>query len=1040
MKSLSLHLSLQHSVFSIQPLSFSFHPSSFSLHLSLHPSSFILHPSSLPCLSGFSPQILRNIPGVQILDVKVESLIRDLPDEKGARLFLEQIAREHSRAFQIMIREPGLLSDALALAAWSPLLAATLEQNPDYISWLQRERTNPRVRTHEELKESLGRFALTNSSLNPQILLARFRRRELLRIYLHDLRGTHTLVETTEELSSLADAVLDYALSLARQDLENKYGSPRRTDVRGRVAPAEFCIIALGKLGSNELNYASDIDLVFIYSDDGTTSGLGERGEVSNREYFIKLAETVCKLVGQPAGEGAAYRVDLRLRPHGRDGALACSLQEAARYYLNSAQAWELQTLIRCRNSAGSATVFSRFAAAVRGQVFREQVSVKEALANVRLAKQKIDKHLERNTTGFNVKLNRGGIREIEFIAQALQLAHGGKDEWLRVPHTLISLGRLADRNLISDQERTELSDAYVLLRTLEHRLQMEQGLQTHTVPKTPQQRTLLAARMNFSGATALADFDQALKLHTGNVRSVFERVFRESISKGRPEDPLSSDEVSEKNPARIGNEPIDGDTVAAYDAAAVFLRHLSLPDDKANPIDTDSVAQLLQKAARESANPHRAIILVARIAASFEKSTEQLEITRDNLVTLVQLCGSSDFLGEMVASHPSLIPLLGHKGKRPSRRDFRAILRSGIDPEKDFSAELSALRREWSKQLIDIGARDAAGEISVFESNRLQTELAVASINVAYLIARRELARRYGRLDGGPRIAILGLGRLGSGGVDYGSDLDIIIVYDSLVSSPIASLTQEESYARLAELMISALSSITREGYLYRVDLRLRPDGKNGLLVTSSEAFLDYLKHRTNVWEWLAYVKLRAIAGDLELGKMIETHARHAIHENAGGLDQIELKREARHVRERLEREKASQSRRGGMNIKYAAGGMLDVYFATRYLQLRDDIPDEGEDRSTRSTLDRLEARGSLDSEDYKALSDGYALLRAVDHHLRLIVGQSSSLPAVGHPGCEDIARKLRFDSAAALYQTLIRRMSAVRGAYDHITGIAEN
>ena len=222
---------------------------------------------------------------------------------------------------------------------------------------------------------------------------------------------------------------------------------------------------------------------------------------MSNREYFIKLAETVAKLAGQPAGEGAAYRVDLRLRPHGRDGALACSLNEAVRYYRATAQSWELQALIRARASAGSALLFSRFFNAIREQVFRPDISVSEALASVRLAKQKIDKHLERDTSGFNVKLNRGGIREVEFIAQALQLAHGGKDEWLRAPHTLISLGRLADRNLISEQERTELSAAYLFLRTLEHRLQMEHGLQTHTVPQAREQRALVARRMNFSGA-----------------------------------------------------------------------------------------------------------------------------------------------------------------------------------------------------------------------------------------------------------------------------------------------------------------------------------------------------------------------------------------------------------------------------------------------------------------------------------------------------------------------------------------------------------
>ncbi len=468
----------------------------------------------------------------------VEFLIRDLPDPQGARLAVERIEKESPRYYQQLIKQPALLADVVALAAWSPLLSTTIEQNPDYLSWLSRERSSPRLRTRDELKESLARFALTNSALNPQVLLARFRRRELLRTYLHDIRRSHTLVDTMEELSNLADAILDYALSLALQDLDNRYGSPRRTDERGRIADAEFCVVALGKLGSMELNYASDIDLLFLYSDDGKTSGHGERGEVSNREYFVKLSETIARLVGQSGGEGAAYRVDLRLRPHGRDGALACSLHEATRYYATSAQDWERQALIRARAAVGSASLFARFKEAVTPYVFRQDVSVSDALASVRLAKQKIDRQTEKKS-GYNVKLGRGGIREIEFIAQALQLAHGGRDDWLRVSHTLVSLGRLADRAFITEQERTELSDAYYFLRALEHRLQMEHGLQTHTVPDSPEPRELIARRLGFPDAEK---FNAALKTHTGNVRRVYDRLFSE-IEPTLKQEPQTTDD-----------------------------------------------------------------------------------------------------------------------------------------------------------------------------------------------------------------------------------------------------------------------------------------------------------------------------------------------------------------------------------------------------------------------------------------------------------------------------------------------------------------
>lgn len=950
-------------------------------------------------------------------ETNIDFLLRDLPDQNSARLFLDRLAKEQPRAHQNLLKQTALLADVLALAAWSPLLATTLEQNPEYFSWLARERSEPRVRTCDELKEALARFALMNSSLNSQVLLARFRRRELLRIYLHDIRRSQTLVETMEELSNLADAILDYALSLARQDLDNRYGLPRHVDERGRSATAEFCVIALGKLGSMELNYASDIDLVFLYSDDGTTAGSRERGEVSNREYFVKLSETIARLVGQSGGEGAAYRVDLRLRPHGRDGALACSLQEALRYYKQSAQDWERQTLIRSRAAAGSEELFAQFKEAVTPHVFRPDVSVSGALASVRLAKQKIDRQVEKKC-GFNVKLGRGGIREIEFIAQALQLAHGGRDDWLRVPHTLVSLGRLADRGFIAQAERSELFDAYCFLRSLEHRLQMEHGLQTHTVPDTEDAQDLVGRRMGFAGAMHFAN---ALRTHTRSVRTTYDRLFSEVEQEALP---------AEDEAARIDFDVVDKDTALSIASARVFVAHM----DHTWEGKLKSLTNLLLVHAAKSLNPHRALLQASRIAASLEKTDRQVTISEANLAALVQLCGSSDSFAEMIAANPALITSLGASATTSLRRDYRAVLRTAIGAEHNFPAELAALRLQWAELIAEIGALDVANEVSIFETNRFQTELAIASMNVAYLIARREMARRFGSFAGGPRVAFYGLGRLASGGVDYGSDLDILINYDPLVPSPVKTLTQDETYSRLVELMIAALSSITREGYLYRVDLRLRPHGKNGPLVTSSEGFLEYLSQESAPWEWLAYVKLRCVGGDQELGKMIETHARHRIHANALRLDPKELKTVTRHVRDRLEKEKGRRGRKLGTDIKYGPGGMLDVYFATRYLQLRDEVLDEGEDRSTAFTLDRLREEGSLGEEDFLVLSSGYSLLRSIDHNLRLIVGRSTRLPDPNHVTARDVAVRMGFESVTELQETLMDQMRAIREAYNRI------
>lgn len=975
----------------------------------------------------------------------VEPLVRDLPDPEGARLFLKRLETEHPRAARILTRDRGLYSDALALAAWSPLLATTLAQHPEYLSWLARERALTRVKSRDELNESLARFALTNSQLDAQVLLARFRRRELLRVYLHDIRNTSSLVEITEELSNLADAILEHALGVARQELENRYGSPQCTDERGRTATASFCVVALGKLGSHELNYASDIDLVFLYSDEGTTSAKGTRAEITNREYFNKLAANIARLVGQQAGEGAAYRVDLRLRPFGRDGALAISLEEAVRYYRETAQAWELQALIRSRAAAGQPALYTRFAARVRHRIYAAEETVERALGNVRLAKQKIDRHHAHDTGGYNVKLGRGGIREIEFIAQALQLAFGGRDQWLRAAHTVISLGRLADRELITERERTGLSEAYIFLRKLEHRLQMEHGLQTHSVPDEPIRRTLVARRMDFAGVDALSEFDRELLRSTTMVRAAYDRVFggaseglNATAARSGDDPPLSAPPHSRAD----SEPPADAETAATNSAAAILAAHLTSdwlePDSEskveAREPNVERIERALTRAARDSLNPRRALMLATRVASSLDKATGEIKFSKAHLDALINLCGASEFFGEMIASNPALILALPIKSGKQTKRDYAAILRTAIECADGLGSEMAALRREWAKLIVEIGALDTSGEISLFEANRRQTALAEASLDAGCLIASRELARRFGETEMPARVAVLGLGRLGGGGMDYGSDLDVVLVYDDSASSPVPHLSPVESYARFSEFLVAALSSVTRDGYLYRVDLRLRPDGKNGLTCSGARAFTDYLENRAVEWEWLAYVKLRAAAGDLELGTRVEGQARRVIHRAAQKADTETLRFETRRVRKRLEYER---TRRLGKttDIKYGAGGMLDVYFATRYLQLRDNVPDLLEDRSTRAVLSRLCEAGSLNEDDYLAMKDGYALLRVLDHNLRLTVGRSTRLPAADHPALRDIAGKLKYASATELTNSLATNMRAIRAAYDNVT-----
>ncbi|MEJ7861995.1 MAG: putative nucleotidyltransferase substrate binding domain-containing protein [Pyrinomonadaceae bacterium] len=914
------------------------------------------------------------------LPEKTEFLIKNLPDAEGARRFYLQFAEKFPGEGKKLLKNQALLSDVLTLASFSPLLAATLLQNPDYISWLKSQRNSANVKTKEVLLESLERFALLNSEVAANVLLARFRRRELLRIYLRDIRGLGTIAEITEEISNLADAILEYALGIARQELDNRYGIPLEVDEKNRAKQAKFCIVALGKLGSGELNYSSDIDLLFLYSKNGTTSGQGVRGAVTNREYFVKLAELLTKLAGGQAGEGAAYRIDLRLRPNGRVGSLAISLDEAKGYYQQNAQPWERQVLIRSRACAGTAQIFQKFFEAVEPNVFSVDVTIKNALQNVRLSKEKIN--LEKTSSrGFNVKLGKGGIREIEFIAQALQLAHGGRDEWLREPHTLISLNRLADRGLISDTELTELFDAYEFLRRLEHRLQMENGLQTHFVPNEFEKRSLTARRMNFDDLTK---FDSALNWQTTNVNRIFNRVFGPESDTQKTSESFLGKSLNQKSTAgKLNLQPI---------------------------------------------------------FSSLEKSDFKINFNQNKLETLEILSEVAPPFAEMLAANPGLIEKLPNKEDKLQRRDYRQTFSEEIKNDS-LARDLAALRKNWSCFLLEIVVFDVFEKISRREAKQMQTDLAQASVEFALRITKSEIEKRFNKKIEKFSLSVLGLGKLGGSGMDYGSDLDLILIYDEEENPPIESLTSAEFYARAVEIFVTALSSLTREGHLYRVDLRLRPDGKNGATSSSKTSFLNYLQTRAAIWEWLAYVKLRGVAGQLTLASFVETEARRIIHENAlepkiQDLNFKILRDETRRVRERLEQEKVGKRKGKEIDIKFGAGGMLDIYFAVRFLQLRHNLPDDSENRSTDFMLRKLRDNDFLHEEDFQNFSAGYEFLSELDHNLRLTVGRLTQMPNANQKVLNTIARRMKLDSVKNLIEKLTIHRLEIRESFENILG----
>ena len=963
-----------------------------------------------------------------------------------------------------------LLSRMLTLAGHSPFLAETLLRHPEHIDWLksETERGFDRLKSKEQLSEELARFVTRLIDADDQTRLVRFKRRELLRIYLRDCLKIATLSEVTEELSNLADVILDYALARAYQQMVNIHGSPHTFGERGRIQRAEFAIVALGKLGCRELNYASDIDLLFLFSGNGETAGDGRTREsvIGNKEFFAAVAERVNHLIGRSASEGAVYRIDLRLRPYGRDGELVSSIERAVEYYRNRAHNWERQALIRARTAAGSDSVFTRFMDLVRDAIFTPE-ALPDTLEGVRRAKEKIDRKEAARLRGFNVKLGPGGIREIEFIAQALQLKHGGREPWVRSAQTLIVLARLAEKQYLTESERATLSAAYTFLRNAEHRLQMEHGAQTHTLPSARQKLDLLARRCGYFQAHDATDrFLDDLQSHSSAVRAVFDRVFGEA-----PALQTKGEDYSE----RPASDDVDDETERCIKQISARLKRVMATrgvDATQQFHEQKDVRGPILSALPRSINQSRALRNLAAWAESLATySEEQFHAAGWNvrvvdlkpLLERLILVFSSQYLAHLLVSRPLLAIALIEDRPAPTPAGFISAMRAAVDDEVDVSSKTDALRRVWYRLVIEIGYRDIAAfsessrdgerypavEVCGEEDggskavdhlraiNLCQTALAEAALQIASEIALRSLGITAVQPDRVP-FAVLGLGRLGHAGMDYGSDLDLLVVFDDEQPWPPLFLnetadddspgwsTPHEFYAALTARIVRVLSSITREGLLYRSDLRLRPEGKSGPVAVGLNSLLNYIEYRASSWEHSAYLKAREVAGNSELGR----RARLAICEAAfvAASRNPSLREELRDMRARQVKEKSRGAR---PNIKWGPGGMSDVYFVTRFLQLRDRIlfPTE---KGTTALIVHLGQLGALDKHSEKALYDGYTFLRRLDHWMRLLLERPSSTMPASSIALRDISNALGMKSIEEFELAFHQHISEIRSAYD--------
>lgn len=862
---------------------------------------------------------------------------------------------------------------------------------------------------------------------------ARIALRELLPVEL----GGAPIDVTSRELSHLADATCQVALDEAMRHVALRFGEPRRAGGQ----PSTLVVFGMGKLGGQELNAGSDIDVVFVYdSDDGA-------GEIDLHEHWARVVRRLVATIEEPSPDGLMWRVDLRLRPEGSQGPVTNSVAATERYYETWGRLWERAALLRARPVAGDPALGALIEREIfQPFVYRREVepAVAEALSELLLrSRSELCPDPVRD-----LKLGPGGIREAEFFVQSLQLIWGGREPSLRVPGTLRALQRLRFRGLVSDREVRGISESYTLLRKLEHRIQWSSGVQTHLLPSDPDELCRIARSLGFEGPDELGVELARARNRVGELFSSLAPRAAGTRHRLRTLLTLLDTEAPDfrAEAERRFRAPEVGDHLIAL---------ARRPDGLLGQLTRERFPELgdqVLEALDGSPDPEQAArylrAFLARFAAPGPYVTALAEEPR-KLVMLVTAFGASAFVGEAVVARPELadVILFGTGAVSDPRAALDEELETAFEALGSDADELErwecfvgALRAVKRRVMVEVAIADLAGALSTRETTRILSDLADAELDRA---AQRELGGQGG-------LALLAMGKLGGRDIGYGSDLDVVFIYD-----PELAPSREEApeyFARRAQRIIRAVSEPHAAGPGYELDTRLRPSGSQGLLVTSLSSFARYHGVPLDVapepdspavlasgapWERQALLRARFCAGDPELGRRAIEVAERAAYEG-DPPSAAEMHR----LRSRMERDLARE-RPWRFDLKTGRGGLLDIEFATQWLQMR-----FGADPAVRTpdTLDALEAlarAGHLPRRDFEALRDGYRFLRRLEQRIHVQSGIGSSVIDTRQRGLSRLARRMGFQdgpSGRASDQLLARYASVtteVRATYERVLGL---
>ncbi len=960
------------------------------------------------------------------------ALLAHSPDPDSALNLLERYLTKAPRETPAeLAAAPAALTYLVSIFGYSAYLAETFLAEPGLPLQFARDRNFTKLKSKEDLMQDYARFATAAPDPWLSAQLGRFKQRLYLRIVLKDVLGISPLAETTLELSELADVLLTNALAYCDQELRKRYGEPQYRDAQGRIVRSQFGIVSLGKLGGNELNYSSDIDLLFLYSHNGETSGGSEPDSViSNKEYFVRLANAVTRSITQSTPYGPVFRVDLRLRPEGDLGDMTISLGSALEYYEHRARDWELQMLIKARHSAGDEKLTREFLRAVDDRIYGSAADF-GAIETILRSRERISRKLRATRSeSIDVKLHPGGIRDVEFLAQCLQRLHGARDPWVRSGGTLLALRKLNDKGYLSDKDYAALMTAYEFLRKTEHLIQLDRGQQMHRLPTDSNALDRLARRAGIGTDGPAASGPNAKSggapspgaILTERLEETFRRVgeiYRNLIHPRAA--PSQREEYALKPPAALLPEQAS----ASFEAARRFLA------EHTPALAARIAAVRVPERAQKSAGMFLGKVLSA--PTCFDMARDQPE----KLIRALQTISASGYFAGLLIQHPEDLAALEPipqaapsgqlemqlevpAGRSDSSPAFDWILESG----RDLREQMALLRQHYRARKVALAAQDVTDGESVFASLRSWSGLAAQSVGTALGIAWRALAPDGSASTAGEAgrdlpFCVLGLGRLGVREFDVASDADLVFVAAAGTTTP-----EIEHLTRLAEKLIEVLSSYTGDGTLFAVDTRLRPLGQEGELVITEDALLRYAASQAQVWEAMAYLKSLPAGGNTALGDRVAAGLSEELLERFSRYPQLED--DLLQMRRRLERELKTAP----VHLKTAPGGYYDIEYTLASLQLRHRvaIPPGA---NTPDRIHRLRAAGWLEEGDALSLTGGARFLRSMDHAVRLVTGRAANgLPEhVGDAArVEDLMRRWNLLQGKENEQSLGRQLRAVQ------------